>query len=145
MLCCTGWAQHPATGLWRAFVWGPPFVLYAFALTVVMLIGMMGRQSTEGVREWWSRLGAWLGIYGVAWMVVAVAAVYGPRWVYTVVTRHPWTSLRRQAAGSAPCSAGLFAGRLRRDHRRPTTERKTRSKTLKRSPPWRRSSSSAGC
>ena len=23
------WAQHPDTGLWRAFVWGPPFVLYA--------------------------------------------------------------------------------------------------------------------
>ena len=56
-------------------------MLYAFGITVIMLIGMMGRQSSEGAREWWSRLGAWLGIYGVAWMIVAVAAVYGPQWV----------------------------------------------------------------
>ena len=39
---------------------------------------MLGRQSTEGVREWWSRLGAWLLIYGTAWMIIALAAVYGP-------------------------------------------------------------------
>jgi len=64
-------------------------VLYAFTITVIMLIGMMGRQSTEGAREWWSRLGAWLGIYGVAWMVIAVAAVYGPQFVHWVIHAHP--------------------------------------------------------
>ena len=49
------------------------------------MIGMMGRQSTDGVREWWSRLGAWLGIYAAAWMVIAVAAVYGPQWVHLAI------------------------------------------------------------
>ena len=44
-----------------AFVWGPPLVSGAFVLTIVSVIGMIGRQSTDGVREWWSRLGAWLG------------------------------------------------------------------------------------
>ena len=92
-------------------MWGPPLVLFAFALTIVMLIGMMGRQSTEGVREWWSRLGAWLSIYGSAWMVIAVVAVYGPHWVYWVVHDAPVDSLyRRPAAGSEPSLAGLFAG-----------------------------------
>jgi hypothetical protein len=28
------------------------------------LLGILGRQTTEGVREWWSRLAAWLVIYG---------------------------------------------------------------------------------
>ena len=46
---------------WIAFVWGPPLVALSFVLAIVVLIGMMGRDSTDGVREWWSRLGAWLG------------------------------------------------------------------------------------
>src|SRR4029078_12936518 len=90
MLLLHGWARNPAIGLLRAFVWAPPLVAFAFAFTIIMLIGMMGRQSTEGVREWWSRLGAWLSIYGVAWMVLAVAAVYGPRWVALGVEEHAW-------------------------------------------------------
>ncbi len=62
-------------GAWRAFVWAPPMVALSFVLTIVVLIGMMGRQSTDGVREWWSRLGAWLGIYATGWMVIAVVAI----------------------------------------------------------------------
>jgi hypothetical protein len=110
MLVMRVWARDPATGLWRAFVWGPPFVLYAFTITVIMLIGMMGRQSTEGAREWWSRLGAWLGIYGVAWMIIAVAAVYGPLGVQWVVHAHPWTSLSAAGGWAGTVLAGLFAG-----------------------------------
>ena len=105
------WARDPATGLPRAFVWGPPLVLFAFTLTVVMLIGMMGRQSSEGAREWWSRLGAWLCIYGFAWMVIAVAAVYGPRLVYWAVSSHPWPSLSAIGGWVGTVTAGLFAGK----------------------------------
>lgn len=105
------WARNPDTGLWRAFVWGPPFVIYAFGITVIILIGMMGRQSSEGAREWWSRLGAWLGIYGAAWMIIAVAAVYGPQWVQGVVHAHPWTSLSAAGGWIATVLGGLFAGR----------------------------------
>ena len=76
--CCCSTGGRATTGAWKAFVWGPPLVSGAFVLTIVVVIGMMGRQSTDGVREWWSRLGAWLGIYATAWMVIAVAAVYGP-------------------------------------------------------------------
>ncbi|MGE3845128.1 MAG: hypothetical protein AB7I50_26505 [Vicinamibacterales bacterium] len=68
-------------GEWQVFVWGPAMVALAFALAIVVLIGMLGRDSTDGVREWWSRLGAWLAIASTAWMVIAVSAVYGPLWV----------------------------------------------------------------
>jgi hypothetical protein len=44
----------------HAFVAAPVMVLYAFSMTIIVLIGLVGRQSLEGVREWWSRLGAWL-------------------------------------------------------------------------------------
>jgi len=71
----------------HAFVAAPVMVLYAFSLTIVVLIGLVGRQSLEGVREWWSRLGAWLIIYGAAWVIVTVVAVYGPPLVVERLTR----------------------------------------------------------
>jgi hypothetical protein len=97
-------------GVAHAFVVAPPLVLFAFSVTVVVLIGMMGRQSTEGVREWWSRLGAWLLIYGAVWMIVAVAAVYGPSWVRYAFTEHPWKTLGSATGWIGTVAAGLFAG-----------------------------------
>ena len=93
MLLLHSWALDPADGAPKAFVWGPALVALAFVLTIVVLIGMMGRQSTDDVREWWSRLGAWLGIYATAWMVLAVCAVYGPRLVQLAMDSHPWSSM----------------------------------------------------
>jgi len=63
---------------WCAMVWAPPAILFSFSLAIVMLIGIQGINTLETVREWWSRMGAWLCIYGMAWMVVMVSAVYGP-------------------------------------------------------------------
>jgi len=111
MLLLHGWAKDPAAGSWQAFVWAPALVLYAFALAIVMLIGMMGRQSSESVREWWSRFGAWLGIYGVAWMVIAVAGVYGPRWAALILDRHSWTGYSMAAGWLGTTVAGLLAGK----------------------------------
>ena len=111
MLLLHQWAKQPEPAVWHAFVWATPLVLYAFSLTVVALIGMMGRQSSEGVREWWSRLGAWLSIYGFAWMVIAVAAVYGPWFVSWIIHEHPWTSLSALGGWLGTVASGLLAGR----------------------------------
>jgi hypothetical protein len=126
------WAAQPpaAAGAWHAFVWGPPLVLYAFSLTVVALIGMMGRQSSEGVREWWSRLGAWLAIYGFAWMVIAVAAVYGPLFVSWITRVHPWTSMSAVAGWLGTVAAGLFAGHSGSTSGTANREKPPKSKTL---------------
>jgi hypothetical protein len=70
----------------------------------------MSRESRDGVREWWSRLGAWLWIYATAWMVVAVSAIYGPMGVDWVVARHPWTALTAGGGWIGTVVAGLFAG-----------------------------------
>ncbi|HLG57645.1 MAG TPA: patatin-like phospholipase family protein [Vicinamibacterales bacterium] len=112
MLLFHGWAkpEHGAALVRKAFVWGPPLVTGAFVFTIVVMIGMMGRQSTDGVREWWSRLGAWLAIYAVAWMVIAVAAVYGPGWIGMALMSHPITALTAGGSWIGTIVAGLFAG-----------------------------------
>lgn len=104
MLLLRTWANDP----WLAFVLLPALVLYAFSLTIVALIGIVGRQSTDGVREWWSRLGAWLGIYAFAWTLITVAAVYGPLGAATL--GRGWTALSAGGGWLATTLAGLFAG-----------------------------------
>jgi len=94
----------------HAFVAAPVMVLYAFSLTIIVLIGLVGRQSLEGVREWWSRLGAWLIIYGAAWVIVTVVAVYGPPLVYMAFREHFWVSLSSAAGWAGTILAGPAAG-----------------------------------
>jgi hypothetical protein len=110
MLLLHGWAADTKNGAAHAFVWAPPLVAFAFVLTIVVLIGMMGRDSTEEVREWSSRLGAWLGIYATAWMVIAVSAVYGPGWVESALSNHFWKSVTLGGGWVGTVAAGLFAG-----------------------------------
>ncbi len=102
---------HRADGAWHAFVWAPPLVALAFVFTVVILIGMMGRQSTDEVREWWSRLAAWLGIYATAWMLIAISAVYGPKAVALAVNSYSQSSLVAGLGWLGTVLAGLFAGK----------------------------------
>jgi hypothetical protein len=74
-----------APRLWWATVWGLPGLLGVFALAVVFVIGVSGRQFEEDSREWWSRLGGvLLGVAG-GWLVVAGLAVYAPPAVMAAV------------------------------------------------------------
>ena len=100
----------PIEAVPHAFVAAPVMVLYAFSLTIVVLIGLVGRQSLEGVREWWSRLGAWLIIYGAAWLIVTVTAVYGPPLVYLAFQKAFWTSVSSVVGWASSVLAGLAAG-----------------------------------
>jgi hypothetical protein len=58
---------------WSALTFVPPLLLAIVAFTVVLHIGLMGRQFPDERREWWSRLGAhqlrvgtvWLGLFGL--------------------------------------------------------------------------------
>jgi hypothetical protein len=103
-------AMYAAEGHWHALVWGPPLLLVFYSWAVLALIGIQGRQALEGVREWWSRMGAWLLIYGFAWMVFMVAAVYGPIWSAQALGSDVWAGV---GAGGwlATTVAGIVAGK----------------------------------
>jgi patatin-like phospholipase len=110
MVLLHSWKTPDGAAAWKAFMWAPPLVAASFVLTIVVLIGMMGRQSTDAVREWWSRLGAWMGIYATAWMVIAVAALYGPKVVNWALTYHWWKTMTVGGGWAATVAAGLFGG-----------------------------------
>ena len=97
-------------GGWHGFVWGPVLVALSFVLSIVVLIGMMGRALSDDVREWWSRLGAWLGIYATAWMIIAVSAVYGPYWVAWALEHAKWSTITAAGGWVATVTGGLLAG-----------------------------------
>jgi hypothetical protein len=110
MLLLHQWLRIGVGGKWMAYVWTPSMVLYAFSLTIVMLIGILGRQSSEGVREWWSRFGAWLAIYGFAWMIINLAASYGPQWSAILLNANTWNGVTI-GGWVGTVLAGLFAGK----------------------------------
>lgn len=101
------WTTRGHEGEWAAVVWAPSAVVFVFSLAIVALIGMLGRESSEGVREWWSRLGAWLGIYGTAWMVVSLCSIYGP-WLGETLLAWKFTVGGGWVASTV---AGLLAGK----------------------------------
>jgi len=63
---------------WHAVILGAPLFLAAFALVIIFQIGLAGRGMPDVLREWWSRLGAFLGIYSLGVLTLGVFAVYGP-------------------------------------------------------------------
>jgi hypothetical protein len=96
---------------WYAYVFGPSLVLAANTITVVLFIGFCGRNSREWTREWWTRFGTWLGIYGVVYLAVATAAVLGPLWILSLLHVH-WSIKASTLAGwIGTVAGGLFAGK----------------------------------
>ena len=71
------WGADPRFN-WYAYVLGPPLVLAACSISVIIFIGLCGRHSNESIREWWTRFGTWLGIYGIGYLLLTGFAVFGP-------------------------------------------------------------------
>ncbi|MFZ0774223.1 MAG: patatin-like phospholipase family protein [Candidatus Sulfotelmatobacter sp.] len=74
------WSSDRHQYSWYAYVLGPPLVLAAHTLSVVLFIGFCGRHSKEAIREWWTRFGAGLAMFGAAYLALTTAAVFGPPW-----------------------------------------------------------------
>ena len=55
---------------------GPPSLLLTFGAVGSVLVGLIGRTYTERTREWWSRMNAWFGILGVAWLFLFLLSFY---------------------------------------------------------------------
>lgn len=95
-----------------AFALIPPAILGAFSFGIVLQIGMLGRASTDYFREWWSRFGAWLAIYGFTWMVVVFFIFLGP-WIIEKynASEDIWHFVAVNTTWIGTTLAGLLAGK----------------------------------
>jgi hypothetical protein len=98
---------------WYAYVFGPTLVMLAVTLAVVVFIGLMGAAAPDWKREWWTRYGSWLAMYGVIIMAIGLAAVFGPVWVGKLFDHQMWSGIKWGAMATWVGSvvAGLMAGR----------------------------------
>ncbi|MGI8957681.1 MAG: family 16 glycoside hydrolase, partial [Chthoniobacterales bacterium] len=62
--------------LWEVSVWGTPALICLSMLVLTLHIGLLGRDMRDEIREWWSRLGAWLLIYALLWVALFGTAFY---------------------------------------------------------------------
>jgi len=68
-------------GVWIVASGGTALVLLMFVAIVVVFIGLLGNQLTDEQREWWSRMGAWLGLAMTAWLVICMISFFVPLWI----------------------------------------------------------------
>jgi hypothetical protein len=91
---------------WHAVIWGPPMFLADCAFVIVLKIALVGRDMPDGLREWWSRLGAFLGIYSFGALAIGVFAIYGP---LIVATLWGWAVMWISAGGILTTIGGFLA------------------------------------
>ncbi len=76
---------------WHDLVWGTLAISGVYSLVIILHLGLFGRNLPDDRREWWSRAGAVLSLWLLAWVAVAGTAVYGP-WIVVKLIRLPFGS-----------------------------------------------------
>ena len=100
-------------GFWHAVAFGTPLTMAAFALVVVIQLGLLGINFPDEQREWWSRLRAWTLIYSAAWTGFFVLAVYPPVWAGHLVDKLPnWGGAGAIALWLISTIAGVKTGSI---------------------------------
>jgi hypothetical protein len=115
---------------WYAYAAGPPVVLLVLTAAIVMIIGLIGHDSPDWRREWWTRFGSWLGIYGVGFLSLSITSVFGPLitlWLF----QHPWGSVK---LGTVLGWVGTVVGGLLTGRSERTSGQETR--TLEKAMSW---------
>jgi hypothetical protein len=68
---------------WLVVVFGSGVLMVVILLVGTLHIGLVGRGSMDVVREWWARLGGYLTLMTIGWLLLAGTCVFGPlavRW-----------------------------------------------------------------
>ncbi len=80
--------QH---SLWFVMTFVPPAMIGLMLVTGILHIGLLGRSMSDDHREWLARLGAYLFLYAVGWLVLFSVAIYFPIWLYNFLGGDNWT------------------------------------------------------
>jgi hypothetical protein len=68
---------------WIVIVFGSGIVMLIMLIAGTLHVGLVGRGSMDVVREWWARLGGYLSLITLGWLLLAGTCVFAPlglRW-----------------------------------------------------------------
>ena len=65
----------------KALTMGVPLVVGVFLLAGMLHIGLMGVVFRDWKREWWGRLGGWLLVFGITWLMLFWLALLFPGFI----------------------------------------------------------------
>ena len=105
------WSADPTVYVWYAYSVTAPLLLCIVAIGVIVMIGLLGRSSPDWRREWWTRYGSWLGIYGISFLALGVVTIFGPLFVLRVI-ESDWSKIKWSAVLGwvGTVIGGLLAG-----------------------------------
>jgi Patatin-like phospholipase len=75
------WAVHSHWTTNADLTFGAPLVQLIFLIATTLHIGLLGISLPDRRREWWGRLGGWLMLMAILWLLIFVIALYFPKFV----------------------------------------------------------------
>ena len=107
------WPYAPQHGWELALVIGPPLALIGPMITMLALVGLLGRSFSDARREWLSRFAAWVGLYGLIWIAFVGFSLFGHT-VITLLGPYMKTKIVALLGWAGTTLAGLLAGKSSR-------------------------------
>ncbi len=96
---------------WIVGVFGTGGVTLIMLLAGALHLGLAGRGCRDLVREWWARLGGYLMLLTLGWMLLAACCIFGPLGLRWVLAKLKWGSIVPAVLWIAHNYLGLKAAR----------------------------------
>jgi len=84
---------HCYSAYWMVAVLGTGAVMLIMLLAGTVHLGLAGRGCKDLVREWWARLGGYLMLLTLAWMLLSGSCAFGPLLLRWVLFKLKWGSI----------------------------------------------------
>jgi len=101
--CLAHFASSPFGGDQRGALvacFAVPLFLFIFLITASIFIGLVSRKTSDEDREWWARMGGWILIVILAWIMFAGLVLFGHR----MLVQWTWTWIR----GAVVAAGGIM-------------------------------------
>jgi len=107
------WSYLPRYGWELALTIGPPLALLGPLITMLAVVGLLGRAFSDARREWLSRFAAWVGLYGLIWIAFVGFSLFSQP-VITFLGPYVKTKMVALLGWVGTTLAGLLAGKSSR-------------------------------